>query len=74
MPFTMRVDRPPFDDVRVRQAFRLVVDREQMIKQVLGGHGTASNDIYSPADPVYNSGCAATCSPDSSTVDRSWSR
>lgn len=46
VPFTMRVDRPPFDDVRVRQAFRLVVDREQMIKQVLGGHGTASNDIY----------------------------
>ena len=35
LPFTMRVDRPPFDDVRVRQALRLVVDREQMVNQVL---------------------------------------
>ncbi|MGW1676554.1 ABC transporter substrate-binding protein [Saccharopolyspora sp. NPDC002376] len=56
IPFTMRVDRPPFDDVRVRQAFRLVVDREQMIKQVLGGHGTVGNDLYAPADPMFNSG------------------
>ncbi|MDN6605161.1 ABC transporter substrate-binding protein, partial [Brevibacterium sp.] len=29
LPFTMRVDKAPFDDVKVRQAFRLVVDREQ---------------------------------------------
>jgi peptide/nickel transport system substrate-binding protein len=55
VPFTMRVDRPPFDDVRERQAFRLVVDREQMIKQVLGGHGTIGNDLYSPTDPLFNS-------------------
>ena len=25
LPFTMRVDHPPFDDVRVRQALRLIV-------------------------------------------------
>ncbi|MER6992913.1 ABC transporter substrate-binding protein [Saccharopolyspora hirsuta] len=55
LPFTMRVDRPPFDDVRVRQAFRLVVDREQMVRQVLGGHGTVGNDLYAPADPLFNS-------------------
>ncbi|CAM00325.1 peptide/nickel transport system substrate-binding protein [Saccharopolyspora erythraea NRRL 2338] len=55
LPFTMRVDRPPFDDVRVRQAFRLVVDRQQMIDQVLGGHGTVGNDLYSPLDSMYNS-------------------
>lgn len=54
MPFTMRVDRPPFDDVRVRQALRLVVDREQMIRQVLGGHGTLGNDLYGRFDPLYN--------------------
>src|SRR5699024_2697139 len=40
LPFTMRVDKKPFDDVKVRQAFRLVVDREQMIEQVLSGFGT----------------------------------
>ncbi|MEU3271044.1 ABC transporter substrate-binding protein [Saccharomonospora sp. NPDC006951] len=53
LPFTMRVDRPPFDDVRVRQALRLVVDREQMINQVLSGQGRIGNDMYSPFDPAY---------------------
>ncbi|MBN9742612.1 peptide ABC transporter substrate-binding protein [Amycolatopsis sp. A1MSW2902] len=54
LPFTMRVDRPPFDDVRVRQALRLVVDREQMINQVLSGQGRVGNDLYAPFDPAYN--------------------
>ncbi|GAA1407690.1 ABC transporter substrate-binding protein [Glutamicibacter uratoxydans] len=53
MPFTMRVDKKPFDDVRVRQAFRLAVDREQMIQQVLSGHGTVGNDLYAPFDPGF---------------------
>jgi len=55
MPFTMRVDRPPFDDNRVREAFRLAVDREQMIEQVLSGNGSLGNDMYSPFDPGYPS-------------------
>ncbi|PXY29020.1 peptide ABC transporter substrate-binding protein [Prauserella sp. PE36] len=55
LPFTMRVDRPPFDDVRVRQALRLVVDREQMINQVLSGQGRIGNDLYGPFDPAYAS-------------------
>ncbi|MCI9889839.1 ABC transporter substrate-binding protein [Micrococcales bacterium 31B] len=54
IPFTMRVDRPPFDDVRVRQALRLVVDREQMVRQVLNGQGTIGNDLYAPFDPAFN--------------------
>lgn len=53
LPFTMRVDRPPFDDARVREAMRLVVDREQMINQVLSGRGRVGNDLYSPFDPAY---------------------
>lgn len=53
LPFTMRVDTPPFDDERVRQAFRLVVDRQQMIDQVLSGHGQIGNDMYAPFDPDY---------------------
>jgi peptide/nickel transport system substrate-binding protein len=53
-PFTMRVDQAPFDDVRVRQAMRLLVDREQMIAQVLSGQGRVANDLYSPYDPAYN--------------------
>ena len=51
LPFTMRVDVAPFDDPRVRQAFRLVVDREQMVEQVFSGHGTVANDMYAPFDP-----------------------
>jgi peptide/nickel transport system substrate-binding protein len=52
-PFTMRVDAAPFDDVRVRQAFRLIVDREQMVQQVLSGQGRIANDLYAPYDPAY---------------------
>jgi peptide/nickel transport system substrate-binding protein len=54
-PFTMRVDQAPFDDVRVRQAFRLIVDREQMVQQVLSGEGRVANDLYAPYDPAYAS-------------------
>lgn len=54
-PFTMRVDAEPFSDVRVRQALRLLVDRQQMIDQVLVGRGAIGNDIYCPGDPCYNS-------------------
>jgi peptide/nickel transport system substrate-binding protein len=52
-PITMRIDQKPFDDVRVRQAFRLIADREQMIQQALGGHGWLGNDMYAPLDPGY---------------------
>jgi len=52
-PFTMRVDAAPFDDVRVRQAFRLIVDRKQMVEQVLSGQGRPANDLYAPFDPCF---------------------
>ncbi len=49
----MRVDREPFTDVRVRQAFRLIVDRKQMLENALGGYGRVANDLYAPFDPAY---------------------
>jgi peptide/nickel transport system substrate-binding protein len=52
-PFTMRIDVAPFSDVKVRQAFRLIVDRPQMIEQVLSGQGSVANDLYARYDPVY---------------------
>jgi len=52
-PITMRIDVKPFDDVRVRQAFRLIADRQQMIDQALGGFGWLGNDMYAPYDPGY---------------------
>ncbi len=37
-------DTPPFDDVRVRQAMKYVVDREQMLQLVLRGLGNIGDD------------------------------
>lgn len=54
-PITMRIDQKPFDDVRVRQAFRLIADRQQMIDQALAGYGWLGNDMYAPYDPGYAS-------------------
>ena len=53
-PFTMRVDRPPFTDPRVRQAFRLICNRPQMMELVFGGRGTIGNDVFSPFDPEFD--------------------
>jgi peptide/nickel transport system substrate-binding protein len=54
LPLCMAIDMPPFTDNRVREAFRLMVDRQQMVEQVLSGYGTVANDLYSPFDPSYN--------------------
>ena len=53
-PFTMRVDQAPFNDPRVRQAFRLICDRPQMRDLVFGGRGTMGNDVFSPFDPEFD--------------------
>lgn len=54
VPFTMRVDSAPFSDVRVRQAMRLLVDRQQMVDVALGGYGAVGNDVFSPWDSCYD--------------------
>jgi peptide/nickel transport system substrate-binding protein len=53
-PITMRVDAAPLDDKRVRQALRLLADREELVAQVLGGHGTVGNDLFGKFDPAFN--------------------
>jgi peptide/nickel transport system substrate-binding protein len=53
-PFTMRVDKAPFSDVRVRQAFRLIVNRKQYIQLALNGFGGIGNDVFSQWDPAYD--------------------
>ncbi|MDH6577267.1 ABC transporter substrate-binding protein [Kitasatospora sp. MAP5-34] len=53
MPIVMRAAGGPFADPRVRQALRLAVDREAMVKQVLSGYGTVANDVLGTGDPAY---------------------
>ena len=54
VPFTMRVDQPPFNDVSVRQAMRLLVDRPQLIDSALDSYGVVANDLFSPYDPAFD--------------------
>jgi peptide/nickel transport system substrate-binding protein len=44
----------PFNDVRVRQALRYIVDRPQLIDSALDSFGTVGNDVFSPFDPDYD--------------------
>jgi peptide/nickel transport system substrate-binding protein len=53
-PMVMSVTAKPFDDVRVRQAMRLLVDREQMIKNVQLGFGQIGNDLYGKQLAFYD--------------------
>ncbi|MCW2950987.1 MAG: putative peptide transporter,substrate-binding protein [Conexibacter sp.] len=52
-PLEMNCQAAPFNDVRVRQAFRLLADRKQMLDQAYLGHGVVGNDLYSIDDPDY---------------------
>jgi len=54
VPFTMRVDQPPFNDANVRQAMRLLVDRPQLIDAALDSYGVVANDLFSPYDPAFD--------------------
>ena len=61
MSFSMLVDTPPFDDVRVRTAMKLVVDRQQMIDIALSGRGRVGYDT--PVAPWVQYGLPETDRP-----------
>lgn len=52
-PIVMRADTAPYNDVKVRQALRLLVDRPQMISLAYNGYGALGNDMPCPSDPAY---------------------
>ncbi|MGI8559406.1 MAG: ABC transporter substrate-binding protein [Solirubrobacteraceae bacterium] len=52
-PFVMNCTQRPFTDRRVRQAFRLMADRKQIIADAYLGHARLGNDLYSPDDAWY---------------------
>jgi peptide/nickel transport system substrate-binding protein len=51
----MRMDVPPFDDVRVRQAIKLIANRPQIVEQAYSGLGVVGNDLMGNyLDPLYD--------------------
>jgi Bacterial extracellular solute-binding proteins, family 5 Middle len=54
VPFTLRTDLAPFNDVRVRQALRLAVDSPQLIDSALDGYGTVASDVFSQFDADFD--------------------
>jgi peptide/nickel transport system substrate-binding protein len=59
-PFTMRVDTHPFNDVRVRQAMRLLINRPEMVDVAYDGYATVGNDVFGIADPNYDTSLVRT--------------
>ena len=49
----MAVDLDPFKDKRVRQAFRLIADRQGLIDGALAGFGTPGNDLFGKGLPYF---------------------
>lgn len=50
----MFVDTPPFDDVQVRTALKLAIDRDEIIDKIMYGAATKGNDFHhSPAQPYW---------------------
>ena len=41
----MRIDAGPLNDVRVRQALRLLADRQAFVDQILNGFGQPGDDL-----------------------------
>ncbi|MCI1748100.1 MAG: ABC transporter substrate-binding protein [Acidipropionibacterium sp.] len=56
LSFIMNMNDKAFSDVRVRQAFRLAVDRKKMLSTALGGKGVLGNDLESIGFPDYADG------------------
>ncbi len=44
--FAMKTDRAPFDDKRVRQAFFLIADRQELVDGALSGAGEIGNNLF----------------------------
>jgi oligopeptide transport system substrate-binding protein len=53
---TFDTNQPPFDDVKVRQAFSMAFDRQKYIDVVLSGRALPAIGIFPPGLPGFNIG------------------
>ncbi|MFE4575263.1 ABC transporter substrate-binding protein [Streptomyces chartreusis] len=51
--FCMKTDRAPFDDKRVREAFFLIADRQELVDGALSGAGEVGNDLFGKGYEYY---------------------
>ena len=54
MMFYMDVTQAPFNDLKVRQAMRLIADRQALIDGALNGYGTVGNDVVGKGAKYYD--------------------
>jgi peptide/nickel transport system substrate-binding protein len=52
--FGMRVDQGPFADNRIRQAFKLLTNRQELIDGALSGFAQVGNDLQGPNTQYFN--------------------
>ena len=47
-------ERPPFNDVRVRQALAATIDKEALVELALFGQGAPTHSPIPPSHPYFN--------------------
>ena len=52
-PLVMDLRKPPFDNVKVRQAIRYAINKDELIKLSLFGHGVKVPIPLAPSNPAY---------------------
>lgn len=53
LTLSMFSDTPPYDDIRVRQALKMLVDRQAMLETAMLGHGDIGDDNPIPPGSPY---------------------
>lgn len=50
----MNAAHKPYDDVRIRRAVAMALDKKALVEAALYGHGSVTHTMISPAHPYYN--------------------